>query len=167
MPGPANLPSPLGELTLRPEREADAAFRYALFRRSRGPEWDQAPFPEALLEQIMRHQFMAQTVGYRDQFPQAAFDIVELDGAPVGRMVVDRPGEEIHLVDVAITPERRGQGLGGVLLRALTEEAVAAGVPVRLQVASSNDPSYRLYLRHGFRQVAETPMHIEMEWRAG
>ncbi len=96
----------------------------------------------------------------------AAFDILELDGEPVGRMVVDRPGDQVHLVDVAIVPERRGRGLGVAILRALMDEAAAAGQPIRLEVASSNDPSLRLYRRLGFREIAETPMHLSMEWRA-
>jgi len=164
VPGPTSLPSPLGELTFRPERAEDADFRYALFRRSRGPEWDQAPIEPALLEQIMRHQFQAQSVGYSGQFPQAAFEIIELEGEPIGRIVIDRPGDQIHLVDLAIVPARRGQGAGEAIMRALMGEAAAAGVPVRLEVASSNDPSFRLYQRLGFRQTAETPMYLAMEW---
>ena len=166
MPGPSTLPSPLGELVFRPEREDDAGFRYRLFRRSRGPEWDQAGLPPELLEQIMQHQFHAQTVGYRDQFPQAAFDIIELDGAPIGRLVVDRPGGRLHLVDIAVLPEHRGQGLGGGILRALLDEAAAAGVPVRLEVSSENEPSLSLYLRLGFRETARNEMYLQMEWRA-
>ena len=40
-----------------------------------------------------------------------------------------------------------------------------AGMPVRLKVASSNDPSLRLYLRLGFTPIAEIPAYIELEWR--
>ncbi len=166
MPGLSTLSSPLGELVFRPEREDDAGFRYFLFRRSRGPEWDMVPIEPAVLEQIMRHQFHAQTVGYLDQFPQAAFDIIELDGEPIGRLVVDRPGERLHLVDIALLPEHRGQGLGEAILRALLDEAAAAGAPVRLEVSSGNDPSLRLYERLGFRQVDQTPFYLRMEWRA-
>ena len=60
----------------------------------------------------MRQQFHAQTVSYREQFPAAAFDIIELDGEPIGRMVVDRPGDQMHLVDIAIVPERARPGAG-------------------------------------------------------
>jgi ribosomal protein S18 acetylase RimI-like enzyme len=51
-------------------------------------------------------------------------------------------------------------------MKALMDEAGRAGLPVRLKVASTNDPSMRLYLRLGFVPVATEPFYIEMEWRA-
>ena len=67
-----------------------------------------------------------------------------------GRIVVDRPGNRLYIVDQAIVPELRGRGIGTAIMRSLMDEAAALGVPVTLQVASSNDPSMRLYLRLGF-----------------
>lgn len=165
MPQPVTVPSPLGDLVLRTEREDDADFRLELFKGSRAPEWYMIQWEPNLLEQIMRQQFHAQTGSYAQQFPHARFDIIELDGQPIGRIVVDRPDDQVHLVDLAIAPDRRGRGLGEAILRALMAEAEAAGRPVRLEVASSNDPSMRLYHRLGFRQVDETPLYIAMEWR--
>jgi ribosomal protein S18 acetylase RimI-like enzyme len=164
MPGPLIVASPLGELRLRPESGADAGFRLELFRRSRPQEWDQLPLPPAVLDQIMRQQFQAQSVSYLRQFPHARFDIIELDGRPIGRMVVDRPGDQIHLVDLAITPDLRDRGLGTALLKALMDEAGEAGAPVVLEVASSNDPSMRLYRRLGFAVTDETAMYLQMTW---
>jgi ribosomal protein S18 acetylase RimI-like enzyme len=165
VPGALTIPSPLGELMLRPEREDDAGFRYALFKRSRPPEWELAPFPPELLEQLMSHQFQAQTSSYLDQFPDGRFDIIELNSKPIGRIVVDRPGDQLHLIDLAIAPEMRGQGLGAAIMRSLMDEATAAGVPVTLEVGSSNDPSMRLYERLGFTVAGEEPMYLAMEWR--
>ncbi len=45
------------------------------------------------------------------------------------------------------------------------EDARAAGLPVRLHVAPSNDPSPPLYLRLGFARIDETPMYMELEWK--
>ena len=49
-------------------------------------------------------------------------------------------------------------------MRFFMDQAAAAGVPVELQVASTNDPSMRLYLRLGFVPVEENPMYINMRW---
>ena len=49
-------------------------------------------------------------------------------------------------------------------MRALMDEARRLGIPFRLKVASSNDPSLRLYLRLGFVPIAEVPAYIELEW---
>lgn len=160
-----SIPSPLGLLTLRPEREKDQAFRYRLFCQSRPPEWDMVQIDPQAREHLMRHQFEAQTKSYRAQFPKARFDIIELDGEPIGRIVVDRPPDMIHLVDQAITPACRNKGLGTTIMRTLMDEVRERELPLRLMVGSSNDPSLRLYLRLGFVSIAATPMYIELEWR--
>jgi ribosomal protein S18 acetylase RimI-like enzyme len=159
------IASPAGAVRLRPERADDRDFRFALFCASRPPEWASLPFPAELLGQLMRQQFEAQTRGYAGQFPNGRFDIVELGGAAIGRIVTDRPGDRLHLVDIALMPQWRNRGIGTAILEALIAEAIAARVPVRLQVATSNDPSLRLYRRLGFEPLAQTPMHIEMERR--
>ena len=46
------------------------------------------------------------------------------------------------------------------------DEAAAAGVPVRLEVASSNDPSVRLYQRLGFRRDAPK-LRCTSKWNGG
>jgi ribosomal protein S18 acetylase RimI-like enzyme len=162
------ITSSLGALRLRPERKEDQAFRMSLFRDSRPPEFAlllRQVGPEAFAE-LIRFQFQAQTMSYRASFPQARFDIIELDGTPVGRIVVDRPGAEIHIVDQAVTPALRSRGIGTAIMRSLMDEAAGAGLPVRLKVASSNDPSTRLYLRLGFVPINSVPFYVEMEWRA-
>ena len=160
------IPSPLGPITLRPERGDDEAFRYDLFCVSRPPEWDMVQLDPQLREQLNRHQFAAQTGSYRTQFPRARFDIIELGGERIGRIVVDRPGNELHIVDQAIVRHMRIKGLGTAMMRVLMDEAANAGVPVRLTVASSNDPSLRLYLRLGFVETGAIPMYVEMLWNA-
>jgi ribosomal protein S18 acetylase RimI-like enzyme len=157
------IPSPIGTVTLRPERDADQAFRYGLFCESRSPEFKILLAPD-VYAQVMRHQFHAQTVSYRHEFPQARFDIIEQAGQPIGRIVVDRPGTMIHIVDQAIIPELRGRGIGTAVMRAIMDEAGTVGLPVRLKVASSNDPSMRLYLRLGFVPIETVPLYIELEW---
>ena len=160
------IPSPLGGLTLRPEREDDQAFRYQLCCQSRPPEWDMVQLDPQVREQLNRHQFAAQTGSYRTQFPKARFDIIELDGQSIGRIVVDRPGNELHIVDQAIVPHMRSKGLGTAMMRCLMDEAASTGIPVRLTVASTNDPSLRLYLRLGFVETGAVPMYVEMLWKA-
>jgi ribosomal protein S18 acetylase RimI-like enzyme len=162
---PMIVASPIGPLQLRPEQPQDRDFRFDLFCKSRLPEWDLAPLDPAVRHRLMAMQFEAQTTSYAAQFPNARFDIIELEGRPIGRIVVDRPGDKIYIVDQAIVPELRSRGAGTAIMRALMDEATAAGLPARLTVADSNDPSLRLYERLGFRQIGEAMMYMEMEWR--
>jgi RimJ/RimL family protein N-acetyltransferase len=167
--GPADataIPSPLGLLRLRPEEPGDQAFRFRLFCQSRPPEWNLVVLDPAVREEIMRMQFAAQTDTYATRFPRARFDIIELGGEPVGRIVVNRPGAFIHIVDHAVVPAWRNRGLGTAVMRALMDEAARSGIPVRLKVADANDPSLKLYLRLGFRPIETAPLYIELEWTA-
>jgi ribosomal protein S18 acetylase RimI-like enzyme len=157
------ISSPVGLLCLRPEREDDQDFRYRLFCDSRQPEF--ALLAPAALEQVMTQQFHAQTLSSLGRFRQARFDIIELSGEPIGRIVVDRPGAMLHLVDQAIVPQWRGRGVGTAIVRALMDEARAAEVPVRLEVAAESDPSLRLYLRLGFVPVETASLNARLEWR--
>lgn len=155
-----------GPLRLRPERAEDEAFRYQLFCESRPAEFALLRLDPAVFDQLMRFQFQAQTLSYRANFPNARFDMIELSGMPIGRIVVDRPGLVLHIVDQAIVPSLRNRGLGTAIMKALMDEAGQAGLPVRLKVASTNDPSMRLYQRLGFVPIHTDPFYIEMEWQA-
>jgi ribosomal protein S18 acetylase RimI-like enzyme len=151
---------------LRPEVEADAPFRLALFRASRGQDWDRIPLPADMLSKIMEQQFHAQTQGYRAAYPQARLEIVTVDAAPVGRLATDRGADGLHLIDIALLPERRGQGIGGALLRTLIDEAAATGTSVTLQVARDNLAAQRLYHRQGFALTAANDIHLTLRWPA-
>jgi ribosomal protein S18 acetylase RimI-like enzyme len=159
------IPSSRGMLRLRPEREDDLAFRFRLFCDAR-PDFAVLPLAAAVREQLMTMQFRAQTMTYRAQFPAARFDIIELEGAPIGRIVVDRSGTAVHIVDQALSPPLRNLGIGSTIMRALMDEAERAGLPLRLQVASDNAAALRLYLRLGFVPLGAGPSHAMLEWRA-
>lgn len=163
------ISSPAGLVHLRPERDEDRDFRYRLFCDSRQPEFALL-LPPPVYQQLMAHQFHAQTVSYRNDFPRARFDIIELGGEPIGRIVVDRPGTMVYIVDQAVTPALRGRGIGTAMMRALMVEAQAAGLPLRLKVAQGEEAALRLYLRLGFVPIEQAPLeqvplYMELEWR--
>src|SRR5262249_59061997 len=113
----------------------------------------------------MTQQFHAQSLSHLARFPAARFDLIELSGEPIGRLVVDRPGQFLHIVDQAIVPQWRGRGVGTAIVRALIDEAEAADLPVRVEGAAENDPSLRLYRRLGFMPVETVPLYTRLEWR--
>lgn len=155
---------PAPAFALRPETGADEAFRRALFAASRGPGWDQALIPPDLLAKIMEQQFHAQTQGYRATFPDARLEIVIVDSAPAGRLATHRAPGVLHLIDIAMTPERRGQGVGAAILRDLMGEARAAGAPLTLEVARDNLDAQRLYHRLGFALAGVSETHLALRW---
>jgi len=154
------------DFRLRPETPADAAFRLALFRASRGPGWDQLPLSPDMMTQIMEQQFHLQAQGYASAYPDARLEIIEIDGAPVGRLATHRGDDALHLIDIAVTPEQRGLGVGEAILRALMDEAAALSVPVTLQVALDNPPAQRFYHRLGFALESVGETHLALRWPA-
>jgi ribosomal protein S18 acetylase RimI-like enzyme len=157
-----SIPWTGGKLTLRPEASDDLIFRFELFCQSRTPEWYRVSMPDTLRSQIMHHQFDAQTTSYSASYPRARFDIIELDGRRIGRIVIDREPARLHLVDQAIIPELRNRGLGTAIMNWLIAESTRDGLPITLYVANSNDPSMRLYARLGFEKVEETALYLKM-----
>jgi ribosomal protein S18 acetylase RimI-like enzyme len=146
----------MSELSLRPPRPEDQPFLLQLFRSSR-PELAMLP------ESLVSVQFRGQTLSYDAQFPHADYQIVLLNEQPVGRLVVDRSAERIHLIDIALLPEGRGNGIGTTLLQGLQGEAARASLPLRLSVYEAN-PARRLYERLGFTVTGSQPPYLFMEW---
>ncbi|HTJ74934.1 MAG TPA: GNAT family N-acetyltransferase [Acidimicrobiales bacterium] len=147
---------------LRPARADDVPFLQRLYGSTRA-ELDQLEWDETRRDAFVRMQFEAQSRHYREHYAGASSDVVLVDGAPAGRMLVAGGPEEIRLVDLALLPEHRNGGIGTALLRRLLAEGAARTVPVRLHVERSN-PARRLYERLGFVPVADDGVHLLMAW---
>jgi ribosomal protein S18 acetylase RimI-like enzyme len=109
-------------------------------------------------------QFTAQGRYYREQMPDASYEVVLVDGEPGGRLYVDRRDDEIHVVDVALLPEHRGRGLGTRLMREVLAEADAAGKRVTIYVERFNR-ALSLYERLGFSQIGDEGVYLLLERR--
>jgi ribosomal protein S18 acetylase RimI-like enzyme len=107
-------------------------------------------------------QHAAREQQYRAGHPAARFWIVLHEKRAVGRLIVDDAADPIVLVDLALLPEARGQGLGAALLSALAAAADAADRRLRLHVAATN-PAQRLYRRAGFVERERTELVVTME----
>lgn len=151
-------------ITLRPVRPEDRAFLLALYASTRTDEMALVPWSDAEKATFLDQQFTAQTAYWDEQYPEAERSIVEIDGAPAGRLYVQRWPREIRLVDIALLPEFRGRGAGTELLRRLFSEAADAGKSVTIHVEMFN-PARALYERLGFVSKGERGFYVLMEWR--
>lgn len=150
---------------LRPVAPGDEELLYRIYASTRTEELAPVPWTAAQKEAFLRMQFGAQSRDYAANYPNAAFMVILLDGAPAGRLYVDRRQDELLIVDIALLPEHRGGGVGGAILRDLLAEAAAAGKPARIHVEHMN-PALRLYERLGFRRTADQGIYLLMEWTA-
>jgi ribosomal protein S18 acetylase RimI-like enzyme len=148
---------------LRPIRPDDRAFLYTVYAATRADEMALFGWDDAQKQTFLSMQFNAQHQYYFSQFPHASFAILELNNEGIGRLYIDRQQHKIHLMDIALLPEFRGQGIGGALLRQLIDEAASTRKCVSIQVAHHN-PAMRLYQRLGFVEVGDGGMYRQMEW---
>jgi GNAT superfamily N-acetyltransferase len=148
---------------LRLEAPEDEAFLRRLYASTRAEEMAYVPWTEEQKEAFLNMQFDLQHKHYRTYHPLAEFMIVLFRGEPAGRFYLDRSGEALLLIDIALSPEYRGLGLGSHLLTNLLDEALAASKPVRLHVETSCR-AVTLYQRFGFIPVEEQGIRRLMEW---
>lgn len=86
--------------------------------------------------------------------PDVYLVVSEVAGRVTGYVVARYVADEGEIANIAVAPEARGHGLGGVLLDAALREASVRGVVmVYLEVRRSNDVARRLYASRGFREV--------------
>ena len=152
-----------GSVTLRPAAEADRDFLYRVYASTREKELRQTPWNDTEKQRFLSQQFTAQDLYYREHYRDASYDIVLLDGEPIGRLYVDRRDDEIRVVDITLLPGSRGAGIGGAIMTDLLHEAADAGKPVRIHVEQTN-PAMRLYRRLGFERIGEAGIYDLLEW---
>jgi ribosomal-protein-alanine N-acetyltransferase len=125
---------------LRDMRREDLAAVLEIERRSFAQPWSRAFFEKELAT------------------PFARLVVAEEDAAPRQRIVGYtcrwRVTDEVHLLNVAVHPERRGLGYGSELVSAVVEEARGGGARVVfLEVRAGNVIARRLYRELGFKDL--------------
>jgi ribosomal-protein-alanine N-acetyltransferase len=133
----------LGQV-LRPMRWWDLDRVVPLERELFGPTaWTAEAFWSELARPDSRDYVVAESTD-----PVPARELLGYAGVMTG-------GAQADVQTIAVAPAAQGRGLGGVLLEALVERAVAAGATsMLLEVRADNAPAIALYERHGFDRIA-------------
>lgn len=153
----------LTSVTLRPVRAGDDRFLRELYATTRERELSIVPWSEEQKAAFLTMQFDAQNQYYRTQYPDAHFDIVEIEGAPAGRLYVFATTSELRVIDIALLPQFRNKGTGGGLMRALLITAAETRRVVTIHVEVDN-PARHLYERLGFVPVEQRGLYFLMRW---
>jgi ribosomal protein S18 acetylase RimI-like enzyme len=149
---------------LRPVEPGDRELLYRVYASTRAEELAGVRWDEAEKDAFLRAQFDAQDRWYREHYRQATYEVIVVDGEPAGRLYVHRGDAEIRIVDIALLPEHRGNGVGTLLLGNLLAEADAAGKRVTIHVERLN-PALRLYERLGFSVAEDKGVYLFLERR--
>lgn len=162
MAAAVQIPEPTWHL--RPASIADEAFLLELYAQTRAAELAQSGLDALQREVFVQMQFRARQMSYGTSYPLAADDIICTGrGIPVGRVLVDREENGMHLVDIAIVAERQKQGFGTQVVQELQRECAVRDWEMSLQVLKGS-PAERLYRRLGFKVAGEDSLRWQMVW---
>jgi ribosomal protein S18 acetylase RimI-like enzyme len=145
-------------LTLRPVVDADLPLLARLYASTRQEEVAQTGWPTEMQQAFLHQQHEAQHSHYQAVFAQAEWSIIERAGQAVGRLYWDERTDDLHVVDITLLPEFRGQGWGGALLADVLAHAGERGKAVTIHIEKTN-PARSLYDRLGFRVVEDRGLY--------
>lgn len=151
-------------ISLRPATNRDIGFLAEVYAGTRRQELSQTGWSQDEIEAFLNIQFEVQRRFYAETFKNARFDVIEARGKAAGNLYVDRQGDEIRIIDIALLPEYRNKGIGSQLLKELLAEAADKKLPVRVHVEHGN-PAFTLYQRLGFKQIEDQGIYRLMEKR--
>ena len=141
---------------------SDESFLFQLFTGTQGQQFYLLALEPAQRDALVRMQFEAQRMSYRQQYPDSEHFLILADEQPAGRFWVNEGAEEINVIDIVLTPSYRGRGIGTELLKRVIGKADEAGKAVRLFVDRGNERAFELYRGLGFEVCGDTPFYLEM-----
>lgn len=147
------------DVSLRVAGDADRAFLADLYASTREEELAHVPWDAATKRRFLHEQYGLQHDHYVKNYVGAEFLVVEQSGYSIGRIYLYRKGAEIRLMDIALIPTKRGQGIGGKLVRALLKLADADAAEVTLHV-EPNNPATKLYDRLNFQLIENRGVYL-------
>jgi len=124
------------DVLLRPATPADLAQVVAIELESFGDPWPRAALLSELQQDRMRVPLVA-----------------ERDGCILGYVMAWQVVDQLHILNLAVSPRQRRNGVGTRLLQACLEAAAARGLrTATLEVRPSNAAAQAFYRHHGFRE---------------
>ena len=122
------------------------------------------PIDAASKDFLLRAQYWSMSETYRQTYPTARREVVELAGEPIGRLVTHVGEAFLTYVDIALAPQARRRRLATRIMVQALQEPRRLGLPARVSVLATNGPSLKLCERVGFVKVRDFPPFVELEW---
>ena len=148
-------------LRLRPANVDDELFLQELFYNVRSVDFIRAGVSETQLKPLLAMQYNAQKQSYDLHFPNAEHSIIEFENTKIGRILINREAQKVHLVDISLLHNFCGKGFGSFLLENLKAEAEI----LSLSVFKTNFGAIRLYEKLGLKVTDDDGIYLKMEWK--
>lgn len=134
---------------LRPARPEECELAFEFKRDAMGPHirakwgWD---------EDFQREH-------HRRRWDDKPWQVILLNDQPVGTVSLDWQSTHLQFGEFYIGAGHRGRGLGTTVVQSALRQADQRAIEARLEYLRWN-PVASLYLRHGFRVIAESEIHF-------
>lgn len=151
-------------IAMQEPNEASSAFLLHLYTQTRWDELASTDWPDEQKMAFLEQQFTFQDLHYTKYYPSAARGIITRCSHPIGRLYLYALPGELRIVDIALLPAQRSQGIGTALLGAVLQEAWIRGETVTIHVEAFN-PARELYSRLGFVDIGGDQVYRKMECR--
>lgn len=149
------------EFKLRTADDGDEIFLRGLFNDVKSAEFGNAGIPGPQLALLLDMQYRARNESYAREHPDMLCRIISSGDQRVGSIFTRTDAEALHLIDISILANMRGQGIGTAVMEYLKTEANR----ITLNVFTGNSDARRLYERLGFGVLGGDSMYLEMEWK--
>lgn len=155
-----NLPK---QLTLRNAQRTDDGFFRQLYAETRD---DLALLNGSgvALDSLIELQFKAQREGYRRDFPDADYFVIELSGIDCGRLIISQDKTSLRVVDIALLKAMRQQGVGTAVFEGLQRFTAANKQVLCLTMNPHDLPLSRFYRRLGFQIDSEKQLNEQYQF---
>lgn len=112
-------------------------------------EIESISYPKPWNEQAFACEFSKQNAGANLFYAAEDEQTGAVAGYAVGNVIVDF----VHILNIAVAPQYRGQGLGRELLKSIEREALKRKLfSLTLEVRESNETAINLYKKSGYTE---------------
>lgn len=155
-------------LTLRTITESDLPALFEIYASTRAAEMALVPdWNEADKSAFLTQQFVAQHQYYHEFYKGADLRLIYKEDIPIGRLYIHwkYSPQEVRIMDIALLPDYRSQGIGSKLLKEVLEKGTELNKKVTIHV-EYNNPALQLYERLNFRKIGEfNSVYYLYEWK--
>lgn len=152
-------------VSLCPVELSHKEFLLQLFKECR-PDLDLiGNINEEQRDAIIAQQFNIEQEQLRKMYPDAEFNIVMVNGKPIGRLYIYYGEEFHHIIEIGLLKSYRGLGIGKKIMITAIKNATKMKKSVKLKVFWFNQGAYSFYENIGFTIIKNNTVFYEMEYR--